>query len=46
MTPALQKHLKMITDKAEAFDEDKWPQALLTMPDAEAEPVWDAMRVR
>ena len=44
--PALQKHLRTIKDKAAAVGDKRWPQALWSMPEAEAEPIWNAMRVR
>ena len=44
--PGLQRQLELIKRKAEEVGPEKWPLALLTMPAAESEPIWDAMRVR
>ncbi len=44
--PGLQRQLELIKKKAEEVGPERWPLALLTMPAAESEPIWDAMRVR
>ena len=43
--PGLQRPLELVKKKADALGPDMWPQELLTMPAAESEPYFDAMRV-
>lgn len=44
--PGLQRQPDLIEAKAEEVEPGKWPLVLLTMPAAESEPIWDAIRVR